>query len=75
MNSTLPALTASASPVVFPPKGPHAGHTYGQILKSTALIGGSSAVNVLFGMVRTKVMGPASGSLRRRTDGTLWDDC
>ncbi len=30
--------------------------SYGQILKSTALIGGSSAVNVLFAIVRSKAM-------------------
>jgi antigen flippase len=37
--------------------------TYGQILKSTALVGGSSAANIVIGMIRTKVMavllGPA----------------
>lgn len=31
-------------------------HTYGQILKSSALIGGSSAINVAIGIVRTKAM-------------------
>ncbi len=31
-------------------------HTYTQILKSTALIGGSSAVNLAFGIVRNKAM-------------------
>jgi O-antigen/teichoic acid export membrane protein len=31
-------------------------HTYGQILKSSALIGGSSMVNIAIGIVRTKVM-------------------
>lgn len=31
-------------------------HTYGQILKSSALIGGSSVVNILIGIVRTKSM-------------------
>jgi enterobacterial common antigen flippase len=31
-------------------------HTYGQILKSSALIGGSSLVNIAIGMVRTKFM-------------------
>jgi antigen flippase len=40
-----------------------AGKSYGQILKSSALVGGSSLLNVLIGMVRTKVMavllGPA----------------
>lgn len=42
---------------------PAAGRSYGQILKSSALVGGSSLLNVLIGMVRTKVMavllGPA----------------
>jgi len=31
-------------------------HTYGQILKSSALIGGSSLLNIAIGIVRTKVM-------------------
>jgi enterobacterial common antigen flippase len=31
-------------------------HTYGQILKSSALIGGSSIVNIAIGIVRTKAM-------------------
>jgi enterobacterial common antigen flippase len=31
-------------------------HTYGQILKSSAMIGGSSLFNILIGIVRTKVM-------------------
>jgi PST family polysaccharide transporter len=30
--------------------------SYGQILKSSALIGGSSVINIMLGMVRTKVM-------------------
>src|SRR5205823_3931851 len=30
--------------------------SYGQILKSSALIGGSSALNLAFGIVRTKAM-------------------
>ncbi|MCP2499950.1 MAG: O-antigen translocase [Deltaproteobacteria bacterium] len=42
-------------------------HTYGQILKSSALIGGSSAVTILFGIIRTKAMavllGPAGFGL------------
>lgn len=41
--------------------------TYGQILKSSALIGGSSALNILLGIVRTKAMalllGPAGMGL------------
>ncbi|MBK8814691.1 MAG: O-antigen translocase [Methylococcaceae bacterium] len=31
-------------------------HTYGQILKSSAIIGGSSVINIGIGMVRTKAM-------------------
>ncbi len=38
-------------------------HSYGQILKSSVLIGGSSAVNIGIGIVRTKaiavLLGPA----------------
>jgi enterobacterial common antigen flippase len=46
---------------------PEEKHTYGQILKSSALIGGSSVLNIVIGMVRTKVMavllGPAGVGL------------
>ena len=42
-------------------------HTYSQILKSSAVIGGSSAVTILFGIIRTKAMavllGPAGFGL------------
>lgn len=42
-------------------------HTYGQILKSSALIGGSSVLNVAIGILRTKAMatilGPAGFGL------------
>ena len=42
-------------------------HTYGQILKSSALIGGSSVVNIAIGIVRTKaiavLLGPAGFGL------------
>ena len=42
-------------------------HTYGQILKSSALIGGSSVLNIGIGIVRTKAMavllGPAGFGL------------
>lgn len=51
--------TASVAPV---DKG-----TYGQILKSSALVGGSSVLNIAIGIVRTKVMavllGPAGFGL------------
>ena len=42
-------------------------NTYGQILKSSALVGGSQAVNIVIGIVRTKAMalllGPAGFGL------------
>jgi hypothetical protein len=42
-------------------------NTYGQILKSTALVGGSSVINIAIGIVRTKAMavllGPAGFGL------------
>src|SRR4051812_1979794 len=44
-----------------------AGRTYGQILKSTALVGGSSMINIAIGIVRTKsialFLGPAGFGL------------
>jgi PST family polysaccharide transporter len=49
------------------PEEPSSAKSYGQILKSSALVGGSSLLNVLIGMVRTKVMalllGPAGFGL------------
>ena len=58
-------------PIVIPARAvdtkPAEKHTYGQILKSTALIGGSSFINIAFGIVRNKVMalllGPAGVGL------------
>jgi enterobacterial common antigen flippase len=38
-------------------------HTYGQILKSSALIGGSSLLNIGIGIVRTKVMAVLLGPI------------
>src|ERR1700757_2427043 len=42
-------------------------HSYGQILKSSALVGGSSAMNIAIGIVRTKavamLLGPAGFGL------------
>jgi PST family polysaccharide transporter len=53
-NDALAASTAESGP-------------YGQILKATALIGGSSVLNIAFGIVRTKAMavllGPAGVGL------------
>ena len=69
---TTPGTVASekaASQPIPPalPEEPSSAKSYGQILKSSALVGGSSLVNVLIGMVRTKVMalllGPAGFGL------------
>jgi antigen flippase len=38
-------------------------HTYGQILKSSALVGGSSVLNIAIGIVRTKAMALLLGPL------------
>jgi antigen flippase len=55
-----PATQASTVlPESLPPAGPVAKaekDTYGQILTSTALVGGSSVINIAIGIVRTKVM-------------------
>jgi O-antigen/teichoic acid export membrane protein len=51
----------------MPPETTAGKHTYGQILKSSVLIGGSSAINMAIGIVRTKAMalmlGPAGFGL------------
>ena len=61
---------ASPSPGSLPPTAEKAvpeKNTYGQILKSSALVGGSSVANVAIGIVRTKAMavllGPAGFGL------------
>ena len=60
-------LPHNSRPVMANSPEPAAKHTYGQILKSSALIGGSSVLNILIGIVRTKVMavllGPAGFGL------------
>src|SRR6201993_2954236 len=61
---SVPTLEAMPQAVQVAPKEKH---TYGQILKSSALIGGSSVLNVAIGILRTKVMaillGPAGVGL------------
>jgi PST family polysaccharide transporter len=48
-------------------RGPQSGGTYGQILKSSVLVGGSSIIGILIRIVRTKIMayllGPAGFGL------------
>jgi PST family polysaccharide transporter len=60
----LPAGTPSPEPAAPADGG---GQSYGQILKSSVLIGGSSAINVALGVVRSKAMavllGPAGFGL------------
>ena len=65
-DDSAPAITlTSVQPPVTEPAGEKS--TYGQILKSTALVGGSSVVNIAIGIVRTKAMamllGPAGFGL------------
>jgi antigen flippase len=48
------STSLAATPATTPPAAP--AHTYTQILKATALVGGSSVLNVAFGIVRTKAM-------------------
>ncbi len=58
--------TEPASPEITPITAASK-HSYGQILKSSAMIGGSSAVNIGIGIIRTKAMalllGPAGVGL------------
>src|SRR6478672_6250576 len=59
----LPRPSAAVCPENPKPRA----HSYGQILKSSALIGGSSAMNIVLGILRTKAMavllGPAGMGL------------
>jgi len=62
------AVTLTRPPQLHTPlDGANAPHTYGQILKSTVLIGGSSVTTIALGIVRTKAMalllGPAGVGL------------
>ena len=59
--SATPVLESSDSSVKMPSPEllsavPAGKQTYGQILKSSAIVGGSTVVNVGIGMVRTKIM-------------------
>src|ERR1700737_1450288 len=62
ISTTLPESLPQTASVAPAEKG-----TYGQILKSSALVGGSSVLNIAIGIVRTKVMavllGPAGFGL------------
>lgn len=60
------AAQGAAAPTA-PVAGTGGGHSYGQILKSSVVVGGASAFNVAIGVVRTKAMalllGPAGFGL------------
>src|SRR5580704_388187 len=65
---TLVAENSSDASVVATDRTDHGGKgTYGEILKSSALVGGSQVLNIVIGMVRTKAMavllGPAGFGL------------
>lgn len=66
MNSTITATARAITPVE-PVTQTRRSEGYSQILRSTALIGGSSAINVAIGIFRTKAMalflGPAGVGL------------
>jgi enterobacterial common antigen flippase len=67
-EAAIPETIQNGSAPVIPADQPKAEEkTYGQILKSSALVGGAQALNILIGMVRTKVMamllGPAGMGL------------
>jgi len=66
-ESPRPLAAPAAAAAAAAPLGSERGSTYRQILKSTALIGGSSLVNVAVGVLRTKAMamllGPAGFGL------------
>src|ERR1700720_4961352 len=65
-NNELSARSLQSLPTPAPIATAHKG-TYGQILKSSALVGGSSVINIAIGIVRTKAMalllGPAGYGL------------
>jgi O-antigen/teichoic acid export membrane protein len=67
MTSPSEDMQAAAQAHSVPPVTETSKKSYGQILKSSALIGGSTAFNMLFGIVRTKAMalllGPAGVGL------------
>src|SRR5436853_6189389 len=65
-NDSMPVSSAEALAQSAPATGTKK-HTYGQILKSSALVGGSSVLNIAIGIVRTKaiamLLGPAGFGL------------
>ena len=56
MTGSSDDMEAAAQATVAPSATEKSRKSYGQILKSSALIGGSTAFNMLFSIVRTKAM-------------------
>jgi len=54
MNSTSVAQLNASKPLAESQRAER--HSYGQIVKSSAIIGGSSVINIFLGIIRTKVM-------------------
>ena len=55
--SAVPDLAAPRAVAAQPPAAAAGSAGYRGILKATALIGGASALNIVVGLVRTKVLG------------------
>jgi antigen flippase len=56
MTNSPEDMQATAQATVAPPATEKSGKSYGQILKSSAVIGGSTAFNLLFSIIRNKAM-------------------
>ena len=56
MTGSSDDMQAAAQATVVPPATEKSRKSYGQILKSSALIGGSTAFNMLFSIIRNKAM-------------------
>src|SRR5437899_2216638 len=55
-------MQAAAQTTVVPPEAESPKKSYGQILKSSAVIGGSTAFNMLFSIIRNKAMAVLLGT-------------
>jgi antigen flippase len=62
MTSPSEDMQAAAQPAVAPPMAESSKKSYGQILKSSAVIGGSTAFNMLFSIIRNKAMAVLLGT-------------
>jgi antigen flippase len=75
MRDAAPSIPSSAPPAPRSEVRAAQDHTYDQILKSSAVIGGSSALRIAIGVVRTKalavLLGPSSFGLMGLYDSTI----